>query len=209
MSREWTEKHIRELIRQNPKFEAGNGKETLIEQIGSVTGLELHYNVYYPVFTTGNGIFFKIAIPEDTILLTPKFAEIFAGKMSAEVPAELVIDIGSPFAPLPEDGHHICDLLAVPDAKYQVKGGWMDSTTLTSTPDDALIYPMVSLNPKDFEGKRFDSGETLHITEYTHSVWLSSTQSVPVTCYGVFLNGLTAWPRSWQFNMHTTVTIGG
>ena len=207
MSREWTEKHIRELIRQNPKFEAGNGKETLVEQLGSVTGLELDYSVSYPVYPTGNAVGFKIAIPEDTVLLTPKFAEIFARKMTAEVPAELVVNINSPFAPIPEDGH-VCDLLAVPDAMYQTKGGWMDSTTLTATPDDKLLYPMVSLNPKDFEGKQFDSGETLHITEYTHSVWLSRTQSIPATCYGVFLNGLTAWPPN-GFHMHTTVTIGG
>lgn len=207
MSREWTEKHIRELIRQNPKFEAGNGKETLVEQLGSVTGLELYYRVSYPVYPTGNGVNFKIVIPEDTILLTPKFAEIFAREMSAEVLAELVIDLNSPFTPIPEDGH-LCDLLAVPEATYQAKGGWLNSTTLTSTPDDALIYPKVSLNPKDFEGKRFDSGETLHITEYTHSVWLSPTQSLPTTCYGVFLNGLTAWPLH-GFHMHTTVTIGG
>lgn len=206
MSREWTEKHIRELIRQNPKFEAGNGKETLIEQLGGVTGVELYYSVSYPVYSTGNGISFHIVVPEDTILLTPKFAEIFAGEISAEVPAELVINLSSPFAPIPEDGH-LCDLLAVPDAMYQTKGGWLNSTTLTSTPDDALIYPMVSLNPKDFEGKRFDSGETLHLTEYTHSIWLSQTLSIPVTCYGVFLNGLTAWP--YGFHMHTTVTIGG
>lgn len=207
MSREWTEKHIRELIRQNPKFEAGNGKETLVEQLGSITGLELDYSVSYPVYPTGNAMYFKIVIPEDTILLTPKFAEIFARQTSAEVPVELTITTISPFAPIPEDGH-ICDLLAVPDAMYQAKGGWMNSTTLTSTLDDALIYPMVSLNPKDFEGKRFDTGETLHITEYTHSVWLSRTLSIPATCYGVFLNGLTAWPKN-GFHMHTTVTIGG
>lgn len=207
MSREWTEKHIRELIRQNPKFEAGNGKETLVEQLGSITGLELDYSVSYPVYPTGNAMYFEIVIPEDTILLTPKFAEIFARQTSAEVPVELTITTISPFAPIPEDGH-ICDLLAVPDAMYQAKGGWMNSTTLTSTLDDALIYPMVSLNPKDFEGKRFDTGETLHITEYTHSVWLSRTLSIPATCYGVFLNGLTAWPKN-GFHMHTTVTIGG
>lgn len=207
MSREWTEKHIRELIRQNPKFDAGKGNETLIEQLGSVTGLELDYRVSYPVYPTGNCMGFDIAIPEDTVLLTPKFAEIFARQTSAEVPAELVINVISQFAPIPEDGH-LCDLIAAPEAMYQTKGGWMNSTTLTATLDDALIYPMVSLNPKDFEGKQFDTGETLHITEYTHSVWLSRTQSLPVTCYGVFLNGLTEWPLN-GFHMHTTVTIGG
>lgn len=207
MSREWTEKHIRELIRQNPKFDAGKGKETLIEQLGSVTGLELDYSVSYPVYPTGNAMYFEIVIPEDTILLTPKFAEIFARQMSVEVPVELAITTISPFVEIPEDGR-LCDLIATPEAMYQTKGGWMNSSTLTATLDDALIYPVVSLNPKDFEGKRFDTGETLHITEYQHSVWLSRTQSIPVTCYGVFLNGLTAWPPH-EFHMHTTVTIGG
>jgi hypothetical protein len=195
MSREWTEKHIREMIRKNPKFP--DTKQSIIEQLRSVAGLEVRYSVNYPVFLTGNVTSFKITIPGEA----GKYCKMFAGQGSFEAPVKLEMQLGSPFASVPTDGR-LCDLLAVPTAGYQVQGGFVPK------PDDSLLYPLVKVSPMVFNGKTLD-GHTLHITEYNHTIWLSKTQSIAAKCYGVYLKGITAWPATWAYNLQATITIGG
>lgn len=205
MAREWTEKHIRELIRKSPNFKAGenDGKSEINKQLGSVTGLELEYRVHYPVFNTGNVYQFEIAIPYESVLLLPTYSEIFAGQQSFETPIELRMSLSSPYAPVPEDGR-LCDLLAPPTTRYRVQGGWLSSNTII--PDDNLWYPWVGVSPEMFDGMEL-AGGTLRITKYDHTIWLTGNRSMAAQCYGVYIDGLTQWPL--QLRLDTTVTIGG
>lgn len=207
MSREWTEKHILELIQKNPDFSAGSGKQDITKMLETDTGLELTMSASYPVFLSGNMTFFYIDIPERTVLLTPRFAEMLAGAASLVAPVELTININSPFAEIPADGL-LGHIMKTPPAVFQVIGGWMDSTTLTSTPDSNLLYPRVEVPPTVFNNLTDDDGHMFHIVEEAHTIWLSATDSMDVEVYRVSVDGLTAWPAN-GFHLHTEIPIGG
>lgn len=207
MSRNWTEKHILELIKQNPNYSEETGNSKLREMLASDTGLELKMSVTYPCFTDGNILFFHIDIPEKTILLTPRYAEMLAQTTKLTVPIELTIDMNSPFAPIPSDGF-LGSFVKTRPIVYNVVGGWINDTSLAVEADSSLTYPTVTITPKLFNNLTDDDGHLFNIVEEPGTLWIDSTTTLPATFYKVYVVGLTEWPLL-GFHLHTELELGG
>lgn len=207
MSRNWTEKHILELIKQNPNYSGETGRSKLREMLASDTGLELKMSTTYPSFCDGNITFFHIDIPEKTILLTPRYAEMLAQTTKLTAPIELTIDINSPFAPVPSDGF-LGSILKTRPIVYNVIGGWINDISLAVEADSFLTYPTVTITPKLFNNLTDDDGHLFNIVEETGTLWIDSTKTLPATFYKVYAAGLTDWPKN-GFHLHTELELGG
>lgn len=207
MSRNWTEKHILELIEQNPNYSGETGRSKLREMLASDTGLELKMSAAYPSFGDGNMTFFHIDIPEKTILLTPRYAEMLAQTTKLTAPIEMTIDINSPFTPVPSDGF-LGSILKTRPVVYNVVGGWINDISLAVEADSSLTYPTVTITPKLFNNLTDDDGHLFNIVEETGTLWIDSTKTLPATFYKVYAVGLTDWPTN-GFHLHTELELGG
>lgn len=207
MSRNWTEKHILELIKQNPNYSGETGRSKLREMLASDTGLELKMSVTCPTFCDGNMMYFHIDIPEKTILLTPRYAEMLAQTTKLTAPIELTIDIVSPFAPVPPDGF-LGSILKTRPVVYNVVGGWINDVSLAVEAESSLTYPTVTITPKLFNNLTDDDGHLFNIVEETGTLWIDSTKTLPATFYKVYAAGLTDWPKN-GFHLHTELELGG
>ena len=207
MSRNWTEKHILELIKQNPNYSGETGRSKLREMLASDTGLELKMSATYPSFGDGNMTFFHIDIPEKTVLLTPRYAEMLAQTTKLTAPIELTIDINSPFTPVPSDGF-LGSILKTRPVVYNVVGGWINDISLAVEVDSSLTYPTVTITPKLFNNLTDDDGHLFNIVEETGTLWIDSTKTLPATFYKVYAAGLTDWPAN-GFHLHTELELGG
>lgn len=207
MSREWTEKHILELIEQNPNYSGETGRSELREMLAKDTGLELKMSAIYPSFCDGNMLYFRIDIPERTIMLKARYAEMFAQTTKFIAPIELTIDINSPFAPVPSDGF-LGSILKTRPIVYNVIGGWINADNLTVDADSSLTYPTVTITPKLFNNLTDDDGHLFNIVEETGTLWIDSTTTLPAVFYKVYVTGLNQWPKN-NFHLHTELTFGG
>ena len=211
MSRNWTEKHILELINQtgiNSGINSGEtGRSELREMLAKDTGLELKMSVTYPSFLDGNMTYFHIDIPERTILLTARYAEMFAQTTKFTAPIELTININSPFVPIPSDGF-LGSILKTRPIVYNVIGGWINDTSLTVEADSSLTYPTVTITPMIFNNLKDDDGHLFNITEETGTLWIDSTTTIPASFYKVYASGLIEWPKN-EFHLHTELPFGG
>lgn len=213
MSRNWTEKHILELINQmgTNSGETGRselGRSELREMLANDTGLELTMSATYPSFCyEGNMTFFHINIPERSILLKARYAEMFAQTTKFTAPIELTIDINSPFYPIPSDGF-LGSILKTRPIVYNVIGGWIDDTSLAVDADSSLTYPTVTITPKIFNNLKDDDGHLFNITEETGTLWIDSTTTLPASFYKVYASGLIEWPKN-GFHLHTELPFGG
>lgn len=207
MSRNWTEKHILELIKQNPNYSGETGRSKLREMLAKDTGLELKMSASYPSFGDGNMTFFHIDIPERSVLLKARYAEMFAQTTKFTAPIELTIDINSPFTPVPSDGF-LGSILKTRPIVYNVIGGWIDDTSLAVEADSSLTYPTVTITPKIFNNLKDDDGHLFNITEETGTLWIDSTTTLPASFYKVYASGLIEWPKN-GFHLHTELPFGG
>lgn len=208
MSRNWTEKHILELIKQNPNYSGETGRSKLREMLAKDTGLELKISATYPSFCDdGNMIFFHIDIPERTILLTPRYAEMLPQTTKLTAPIELTIDINSPFYPIPSDGF-LGSILKTRPVVYNVVGGWINDISLAVEADSSLTYPTVTITPKLFDNLTDDDGHLFNIVEETGTLWIDSTTTLPASFYKVYAAGLIQWPKN-GFHLHTELELGG
>lgn len=212
MSRNWTEKHILELINQTGTNSGETGHSKLREMLAEDTGLELKMSATYPSFGDGNIVYLHISIPERTILLTTRYAEMFAQTTEFTAPIELTIDINSPFAPIPTDGY-IGSILKTRPIVYNVIGGWINADNLSVDVDSYLTYPTVTISPKLFNNLTDDDGHLFHIVEEPGTLWIDSYESgsaptLPVVFYKVYASGLTEWPIN-GFHLHTEMHFGG
>lgn len=207
MSRNWTEKHILELIKQNPNYSGETGRSKLREMLASDTGLELKMSVTYPSFGDGNMTFFHIDMPEKTILLTPRYAEMLAQITKLTAPIEMTIDINSPFASVPSDGF-LGSIVKTRPVVYNVVGGWINDISLAVEADSSLTYPTVTITPKLFNNLTDDDGHLFNIVEETGTLWIDSAKTLPATFYKVYAVGLSDWPTN-GFHLHTELELGG
>lgn len=207
MSRNWTEKHILELIKQNPNYSGETGRSELREMLAKDTGLELKMSATYPSFGDGNMTFFHIDIPERSILLKARYAEMFAQTTKFTAPIELTIDINSPFTPVPSDGF-LGSILKTRPIVYNVIGGWINDSSLTVEADSSLTYPTVTITPKIFNNLKDDDGHLFNITEETGTLWIDSMTTLPASFYKVYASGLIEWPKN-GFHLHTELPFGG
>lgn len=207
MSRNWTEKHILELIKQNPNYSGETGRSKLREMLAEDTGLELKMSVTYPSFSDGNMVFFRIDIPERSVLLKARYAEMFAQTTKFTAPIELTIDTNSPFTPIPSDGF-LGSILKTRPIVYNVVGGWINDTSLTVEADSSLTYPTVTITPKIFNNLTDDDGHLFNIIEEPGTLWIDSTTTLPAVFYKVYAVGLIQWPKN-GFHLHTELTFGG
>lgn len=209
MPRNWTEKHILELINQTGTISGETGHSKLREMLAKDTGLELKMSVTYPSFCfDGNITFFHIDIPERSILLKTRYAEMFAQTTKFTAPIELTIDINSPFAPVPSDGY-LGSIVKTRPIVYNVIGGWIiDDTNLTVEADSFLTYPTVTITPKLFNNLTDDDGHLFNIVEETGTLWIDSVTTLPAVFYKVYAAGLIEWPKN-GFHLHTELTFGG
>lgn len=207
MSRNWTEKHILELINQTGTNSGETGRSKLREMLAKDTGLELKMSATYPSFGDGNMTFFHIDIPERSILLKARYAEMFAQTTKLTAPIELTIDINSPFTPIPSDGF-LGSILKTRPIVYNVIGGWINADNLTVEADSSLTYPTVTITPKIFNNLTDDDGHLFNITEETGTLWIDSTTTLPASFYKVYASGLIEWPKN-GFHLHTELPFGG
>lgn len=207
MSRNWTEKHILELINQTGTNSGETGRSELREMLAKDTGLELKMSATYPSFGDGNMTFFHIDIPERSVLLKARYAEMFAQTTKFTAPIELTIDINSPFTPVPSDGF-LGSILKTRPIVYNVIGGWINDTSLTVEADSSLTYPTVTITPKIFNNLKDDDGHLFNITEETGTLWIDSTTTLPAVFYKVYASGLIEWPKN-GFHLHTELPFGG
>ena len=207
MSRNWTEKHILELINQTGTNSGETGRSELREMLAKDTGLELKMSATYPSFGDGNMTFFHIDIPERSVLLKARYAEMFAQTTKFTAPIELTIDINSPFTPVPSDGF-LGSILKTRPIVYNVIGGWINDTSLTVEADSSLTYPTVTITPKIFNNLKDDDGHLFNITEETGTLWIDSTTTLPASFYKVYASGLIEWPKN-GFHLHTELPFGG
>ena len=207
MSRNWTEKHILELINQTGTNSGETGRSKLREMLAKDTGLELKMSATFPSFGDGNMTFFHIDIPERSMWLKPRYAEMFAQTTKFTAPIELTIDINSPFTPDPTDGC-LGSILKTRPIVYNVIGGWINADNLTVEADSSLTYPTVTITPKLFNNLTDDDGHLFHITEETGTLWIDSTTTLPAVFYKVYAAGLIQWPKN-GFHLHTERTFGG
>ena len=207
MSRNWTEKHILELINQTGTNSGETGRSKLREMLAKDTGLELKMSATYPSFSDGNMTFFHIDIPERSVLLKARYAEMFAQTTKFTAPIELTIDINSPFTPVPSDGF-LGSILKTRPIVYNVIGGWIDDTSLTVEADSSLTYPTVTITPKIFNNLTDDDGHLFNIVEETGTLLIDSTTTLPASFYKVYASGLIEWPKN-GFHLHTELPFGG
>ena len=207
MSRNWTEKHILELINQTGAISGETGHSKLREMLAKDTGLELKMSATYPSFCDGNMLYFHIDIPERSILLKTRYAEMFAQTTKLTAPIEMTIDINSPFAPVPTDGF-LGSIVKTRPIVYNVIGGWINADHLTVEADSSLTYPTVTITPKRFNNLTDDDGHLFNIVEEPGTLWIDSATTLPATFYKVYAVGLTDWPKN-GFHLHTELPFGG
>lgn len=207
MLRNWTEKHILELINQTGTNSGETGRSELREMLAKDTGLELKMSATYPSFGDGNMTFFHIDIPERSVLLKARYAEMFAQTTKFTAPIELTIDINSPFTPVPSDGF-LGSILKTRPIVYNVIGGWINDTSLTVEANSSLTYPTVTITPKIFNNLKDDDGHLFNITEEPGTLWIDSTTTLPASFYKVYASGLIEWPKN-GFHLHTELSFGG
>lgn len=210
MSRNWTEKHILELINQTGTNSGETTRSKLREMLAKDVGLELKMSAVYPAFCEeGNMTYFRIDIPERSILLKARYAEMFAQTTEFTAPIELTIDLNSPFTPIPSDGY-LGSIVKTRPIVYNVIGGWINNTSLTVEADSYLTYPTVTITPKLFNNLKDDDGHLINIVEETGTLWIDydSTPTIPVSFYKVYVPGLVEWPKN-GFHLHTELPFGG
>lgn len=217
MAREWTERHIVEMIEQTG--DGLDGKTAITESLRKSVGLEYRFSADYNSLTTRNKTTkqesnigrVNISIPELTIFLPFRYAEMFAGQVSFEAPVELTIALNSPFQQLNEDG--FIGYIAKPrPARFQVTGGWLDAIIGNEVRlDPSLIYPDIEIDITMFRNMTDEKGHLLHIREETMTVYpdYSGFYDVPVEIpvYRLSVDGLTEWPSN-GFHFHKVLTLG-